>query len=383
LDELAAGRDHAATLAFRLLTVNNFSRLGLRMSRAITTAIALTIVSTILFLLTAFAYWLGQTRSAELKFLDPLRAPTPFEAVMTYPMDYARNSSEANDVIFVGDSTCLRDIDPRQFERLTGLRAFNLGTIGPAGSSTLFIITRTYLAHHPAPRAIVVCMTPLAFGPVAEKDLVDLPVRFEESFGDSASAVAAVKIGSRTMCAAFAKKEHRDVRDLPLSGLKSMGEDAGTAETYRSLKSRLRDARGFWALPDMHEQPYFMPPWKGEPVEVKPEWEPRLAAIAEMCAQRKAQLVIRISPLRDNMKRTRDFAPFERWLSELASGHPEVTVCRPAMAWYEEADCWDYVHLNHLGVEKFTAVVAKDVQAALEEHKPLAASDYLSTVVER
>ncbi len=83
------------------------------------------------------------------------------------------------------------------------------------------------------------------------------------------------------------------------------------------------------------------------------------------------------------MKRTRDFAPFERWLSELASGHPELTVCRPAMAWYEDAGCWDYVHLNRLGVEKFTAVVAKDVQAALEEHKPLAASDHLSAIVER
>ncbi len=206
---------------------------------------------------------------------------------MTYPMDYARNSSEANDVIFVGDSTCLRDVDPGQFERLTGLRAFNLGTIGPAGSSTLFIITRTYLAHHPAPRAIVVCMTPLAFGPVAEKDLVDLPVRFEESFGDSASVVTAVKVGFRTMCG-VRQKEHTDVRDLPLSGLKSMGEDAGTAETYRSLKSRLRDARGFWEFPDLHRQTYFMPQWKGEPIEIQQEWEPRLAAIAEMCARRRS-----------------------------------------------------------------------------------------------
>ena len=40
---------------------------------------------------------------------------------LSYMMDYVLNSHEANDVIFLGGSGCLMGIDPRQFDRETGL----------------------------------------------------------------------------------------------------------------------------------------------------------------------------------------------------------------------------------------------------------------------
>ena len=67
-------------------------------------------------------------------------------------MDYAENSPEANDLIFLGDSTCFAACLPNQFERQTGLRTYNLGVFGGLRFRGFAVVLRRYLRHHPPPR---------------------------------------------------------------------------------------------------------------------------------------------------------------------------------------------------------------------------------------
>ncbi len=65
-----------------------------------------------------------------------------------------RPSSEQNDILFIGNSRVLNQIDPRVTEEITGLKAYNLGLEG--GSTVYFnMVYRTYLQRHPKPKYIV------------------------------------------------------------------------------------------------------------------------------------------------------------------------------------------------------------------------------------
>src|SRR5580704_8138940 len=76
--------------------------------------------------LTALAYRAGSAINTELRFFSTWVAPTLDDASAVCPVEYALRTNEANDVIFLGDSTCRTSIDPARFQRLTRLSAYNL-----------------------------------------------------------------------------------------------------------------------------------------------------------------------------------------------------------------------------------------------------------------
>ena len=72
-------------------------------------------------------YFIGKHHDDRRLFLRNYRAPSDFEAFSFIAMSYAAESHEDNDVVFVGDSAVRADLDTRQFEQQTGLKAYNLG----------------------------------------------------------------------------------------------------------------------------------------------------------------------------------------------------------------------------------------------------------------
>ena len=66
-----------------------------------------------------------------------------------------RPSQEQNDILFVGNSRVLNQIDPRVVEEITGLKAYNLGLEG--GSTVYFnMVYQTYMQRHPKPKYLVI-----------------------------------------------------------------------------------------------------------------------------------------------------------------------------------------------------------------------------------
>jgi hypothetical protein len=320
-------------------------------------------------------YCVGRNTDTDLRFLEPRRAPTVDEAVIAYPIEYSLRSDEKNDVIFLGDSTCRCGIDPASFERLTGLRAYNLGSQGRAGAMAFVLTARAYLSNHPAPRIIVFDVSPVVW------DLTDdwhdgrMQVRFLSNYGPEVPGVIPrhesllyfVKRGSLAVVAApstLIAGRTADVRGLPLVGFET--------ETYRSLEQRTRESRGFGRFPGLHTAKIRNAndvgiERRGKPVTIPDDWTRGVRLLAETCQSQRIPLLIRLSPMPKQCEKMRDFSPVEKWAEDLQSSCPQLIVGRPILLWYDFDLCWDPFHLNTLGVAKYTPVIATEVRAALEK----------------
>jgi|SRR5580704_13898354 hypothetical protein len=304
------------------------------------------------------AYCAGRSIDTELRFLTPGRAPTPEEASVIYPIEYALHTTERNDVILIGDSTCRHDVDPA----LMGMPAYNLGVMGMTGPQVDLVTLRTYLARHPSPKAVVLCISAYAFEQGNNcPEAKGVGERFVKNYASVADAVSfsAVPLLIQRGAASVGQSATNgpDVRDLPFLDARIKGE------TFRTLQAKLRDARGYWRLPEPSPNAAYVPPWSGEPVVISTDWSLALRDLGALCKSCGAMLLVRVTPMRPDMRTAKDWMPAVEWLR--ATHGPKV--CEPILTFYEPALCWDHLHLNRAGVEKFTAAVAKDVQAALRD----------------
>jgi len=319
-------------------------------------ALAVCVAGAALGLMFGAGYAAGQRVEPELDFLSPGRAPNSGEAVIGVAMTYAISSRDYNDLVFLGDSTCEMGIDPHRLANESGLSAWNLGTMRGFGPYGFFLLASAYLQHHPAPKAVVLCVTPTLFE--CEPSVLDgeMEQRLKWSY--------APEIGSPFEHVPFVAKRGaanslsfwaRDVRTLPLEG---MGR-----ETYFTLAAKTRRARGFLALPGERG------PANGIPLEqpatlVRPEWDKGCRLIAHECELRGAKFLMILAPLIDSFVVARDWPQIAQWGKSLHSDHPCASITTPLF--YKRELMYDALHLNARGVERFMPIVAKDVQAVLK-----------------
>jgi hypothetical protein len=339
------------------------------------TALVLVLAGSISFVFSAVGYCVGRSTDSDLRFFEPRRPPTGDEACIACPIEYALHSNEQNDVIFLGDSTCRVDVDPLDFERISGLRAYNLGSQGRVGPMGFLITAKAYLSRHPRPRIIVLCMAPSAFEgskqDIADKMQSTMQARFEANYGPevpglvpwSESASYFVKRGVltawMTVSSAIVGGNQpgpiQDVRDLPV---------AGGDFSYRMYQQLVRKQRGYCPLSELH-----IPRWNteplGSPVKIEDEWDRNVRTLADDCETLGIPLLIRFSPMPRDMLHARDFSPLERWAKSVQESHRSVIVGSPLLLWYDPGLCWDHIQLNLPGVAAYTPVLAKEVREAL------------------
>jgi hypothetical protein len=324
-------------------------------ARLRTAALAVVVSGATAGLLSAVSYGIGLGIDPELQFLAPTHAPTIDEATVAQAMTYAIASREYSDVIFVGDSTCRMGVRPESFTKICGLSGWNLGSMRRIGPYGFWLTVAAYFRNHPAPKAVVVCVTPTLFE--SEPSTLDgeIQQRLTWVYGPEVASVwTNVPFVARRGAAHTLGFSDRDIRTEPLEGL--------IKESYFTLAAKSRKSRGFFALPGEHG------PTNGIPLErpkilVRPEWDKGVRAIAKLCEAKGCRLLVVFGPLADVFAVSRDWSQLELWGESLRSAHPCATVVRPIF--YGEAFMWDALHLNAAGVEKFMPLVAKDVEQAL------------------
>jgi hypothetical protein len=329
--------------------------------------VAVTLVLATIGGLSLMSYCVGKSIEPELRFLEPRRPPSVDEAVVVFPVEYALRSTEKNDVVFLGDSTCRCGVDPAVFQHLTGLSNFNLGSIGPVGPMGFFITAEAYLLKHPPPRLMVLCMSPIAFEiGAAEADqpsVSRLPSRFEANYGPEVPGIVPSEKSLRYLIQrgwlnfSTWRWGEPDVRDLPLFG--------SPGETFRSVMRGKLIMRGYDPLPDVHGK-IWMLSRLGEPIKIHEDWDRNVRSLAETCDTMGVPLLLRFSPMPSQAQHMKDFSPIERWSQDLQKSYPKLTLGRPRLLWYDWAVCYDHVHLNNQGVALYTALLAQDVRALLE-----------------
>jgi hypothetical protein len=315
----------------------------------------------------AVAYGVGAGVNRELRFFQRGERPTADEAIAVCPVEYALGTSDKNDVIFLGDSTCHTGADPRVFERMTGLVAYNLGSLRGVGASGFVITLKAYLLHHAKPRAVVLCVSPTCFEDEAARIGGPLPKAFAANYGPEVAEVVPPLERISYFCKrgvwsiwqpAFVDRlQGQDVRDVPLKGIKE-------EETYHTLQRKTLDGRGFFGLPGSHGPPKGIA--SGGDVVIREEWREGVERIAQICEEAGMTLVVVFAPVSADVARARNFGPLETLAGELESTFPHTAVVRPIVRTYDAPLMWDGLHLNSAGVEKFQASIAKNVQTALK-----------------
>jgi hypothetical protein len=317
--------------------------------------------------LAALAYRAGAAINTELRFFSTWVPPSLDDASAVCPVEYALRTNEANDVIFLGDSTCRTSIDPVRFQRLTGHSAYNLGSLRGIGAEGFVITAKAYLLHHPKPRAVVLCVTPVCFEADARTVGGQVWKMFVSNYGPEVSEASplferisyfckrGVLAASRPSNDLRLQGKGADVRDLPLDGLE--------VETYRTLQRKTREARGFFRLPGAHGRPKGF--GKADNVLIRKEWTEGIQRLAQICKEAGVVLMIQFAPISAEVVKVRDLSPLEAWSRELESSYPQTIVARPIVVVYDRPLMWDEIHLNSAGIEKFLPAVAKDLQAVL------------------
>jgi len=333
-----------------------------------TTAFVLGTTALTLVLLSAVALLTIVRTPPALRFFDPRRSPSFDEGWLVSTMDYALSSSERNDVIFVGDSECRTAIDPIRFESLTRLRGFNLGLVGDLGPEVRLDLASAYLSKHPAPRLMVLCVSPIGMERDVPAQWQMLRDRCIECFGFEQRSVHAFeeRVGyflrqgtllawDRAVSRLFGNQ--RDLRDSPFLGTEK--------ETYRGFDSSTRSARGF------------MPLWGNkydarlhhadDLVLIDSVWDAGVRRLAEKCNRVGLPLMIRLAPIPAEGSETLNFDKLERWLQEMRRSYRNVIIGTDhEILRYPPELFWDGTHPNAAGAEKFTETLAAEVRGAID-----------------
>jgi hypothetical protein len=301
------------------------------------------------------------------RFFDPRRSPTFDETCVVAAIDYALSSNEANDVVFLGDSACRTGVDPIAFERLSGLRAYNLGIVGDLGPGVMLNIGKAYLSKHPAPQLMVVCLSPVGLEHDVPWYWIKLRDHFVNCFGfdtqnaGSLQAHLGYTFRQGTVLAwdrvesRFTEKS-QDVRDLPLIGMEKV--------TYRQYETLTRQKRGHFELSGHGPSKNLDRP--GGLVLIHKAWDGGLRRLAQACDKARIPLMVRFCPVSADATKKLSFERVEHWLRDLQTASPQLLVAPDqTILRYAHELCWDYSHANPQGTQKFTEQLAREVRAAL------------------
>ena len=311
-------------------------------------------------------------------FLRKGRPPSFVEATAAVPMEYALSTTERNDVVFVGDSTLVCGVDTLEFQRLTGLRAYNLGSLGTLSIDGIVTTTKAYLSKHPTPRVIVLSLMPNGL----QYAQVESPIaqRFVRTYGRQLgianhdahdTELALIKRGAgvaRDYCNAMMNRAFESWRDEPLV-------DDSRGYTFNTFQRKRSEGRGYESPRGEHSFDHLihqetnpitgLVPVNPTPLLIQPEWDAGVRRLAHLADQSNSRLLVRLAPAPTIIDR-RIFVDIVSWLQSLERDFPHAVI-KTDIVGLDFSLFWDWVHLNAEGAQKFTRLVAEDVLAVLHE----------------
>ncbi len=328
-------------------------------ARIAPTAIVLAIATATLCSFGAVAYQHGRRTAPLARFLDPRLAPTIDEAFVSFPVEYALRADEANDVVFLGDSICHDDVDPA---RLSGLKSYNLGSLGSVGPLGILLTAEAYLDHHPKPRLIVLCISPLRFEVSSGSAGGHVARRLVANYGPEVVGIVPITQSlmyfiRRGALEASGRTGGEALLDRPLRGMDS--------ESFISLGRRMKASRGFFALPGEHGGRWSVEFPAPQPF-ILDKWKDGLSRLAALCKASGVPMIVRFGPIWSGVSKSRDFTALDSWADELEVTSANVRVSRPIVLAWDRDVMWDCLHLNSAGVARFMPMVANDVRAILQ-----------------
>ncbi|MFI5351166.1 MAG: hypothetical protein ACHQ2Z_16600 [Elusimicrobiota bacterium] len=300
----------------------------------------------------AAAHWTTRSLVNEGVFLKNYRPVFWEESLLYHKMDYVLTTSESNDVLLLGDSTCLMDLDTLRLTRATGRTAYNLGTLGSLGSDGHLQILRDYLRRHPKPRFLVYTIWPaeLTAGSHADEGVKD---RFIWTYGPELRAERGLKRWPldfrlreelRTMAGLVAERRTRPFEREVAPGI-----------THARLGELLRERRGFFE----RTTAIAVEAYAGD-LRVEPVLGARFEELLSFADAQGLRVLVRLAPMPAGISDARK-EELADWFARLKTG-PNVIVARPLVLEFPPSEFTDWGHLNASGVRRLTDLVASELK---------------------
>lgn len=296
------------------------------------------------------AFVLGWRWESERHFLKNYHTPDWAEAHIKNQMDYVLSDHDANDVVFIGDSTTTVGIQPVLYEQITGLRGYNVSLPGFVGIDSSLRLVESYLENHPAPQLLVYSAHPKDYGLEAQ-NWEGIRDRFAWSYGvwsggppfePNFSLIYYVREGIR-----IAAGEFRG------------GQRHYFGKHVRQWKDLVLSQRGFFESPGiLREEEKFKPPLIGR-FAVSPWYARHLHALAELTLKRGILLMIQPTPVMAR-ERQEDVSQLIRWLRAFKGKYAHVRLGEPELLFYDASEfSGDPLHMNIAGAMRFTAKLSE------------------------
>lgn len=305
-------------------------------------------LTAVLFVTPAFV--LGWKWESERHFLKNYHTPDWAEAHIKNQMDYVLTNHDANDVLFIGDSTTTVGIEPVLYERITGLRGYNASLPGFVGIDSSLRLVESYLENHPAPQLLVYSAHPKDYG-LEPENWEGIRDRFAWSYGvwsggppfePDFSPIYYVREGIR-----IAAGEFRG------------GQSHYFGKHVRQWKDLVLSQRGFFESPGMlREEEKFQPP----PIHrftVSPWYARHLHALAQLTLKRGILLMIQPTPVMAR-ERQEDARELMEWLRAFKGEYAHVRLGESELLFYDAPEfSGDPLHMNIAGAKRFTTKLSE------------------------
>ena len=313
--------------------------------------------------------WEGDKR-----FLKNYRQPSWPEANLSWVMDYATNNADKNDVVFLGFSTCVYGVKPRQFEQATGLRAFSLSCARHITAEHLSLILRRYLEHHPKPRVVVLCNHPCEFSTrwalSSHTTNPELDERFLWCFGSPSETVRPVH---KNPFIFYSAEGFRIIAGYLAGGLQHYLNTPNGGQTYggasaNELQEEFIQQAGYVAFRgNLYDSRI---PTQEASFYVNSECKQFLADLANYLDKEGILLLVRPTPAIAGFVPPVS-EPFAKTLHELERECPNLRIGQPEILLYPRSSFFDALHLNPVGATEFTKQLVDEISRLVSDKSEL------------
>lgn len=279
-------------------------------------------------------------------------SPTPEESIIQWQVHHLLMDVPPQEVIFVGDSSCLMGIVPQRITERTGLPAWNLGTVGSLSTHGHARILELYLQRHTAtkPKLVVCYLAPPTLLRTSEQ-VAELGVlnRFHEwldgaDAGLTGRAPLAQLPGYRLRRPLYAAAGQMlgDSRPTPVLDVKR-----GHFPSDDSIRQTLLKNRGY--LPEPRKRTWLPVPNSHPTPMPTPDSLSGIVRMFELAQRHSVELLFVMTPLPESY-RTREyeqaFRHLEQRLCEAAHPYPNVKLSQPLLRYCRDEDFGTLHHLS-------------------------------------
>ncbi len=297
--------------------------------------------------------------------------PTLEESIIQWQVHHLLTAVPPQDVLFVGDSSCLMGVMPEVITQATGLNTWNLATVGSLSTQGQADILELYLKKHPTPRPkLVVCYLapPTLARDRDETERQGVYNGFREwLYGADAGLVAQLPL-AQLPGYRLRRPLYEAANQLPWNKHSTLlvhqprGQIPSDEEVRRTLLTR----RGYFSEPRRQRLPAIAS--DGNRLPLTADGLRGIVRMLETAQAHSIDLVFMLTPAPERYRNPQHDAAYRDLAAHFmtaARPYPRVTIQSPLLRYFDDASFGTAHHMTMSGAARNSAEIARLITAVV------------------